>query len=433
MNLELKQMLTANILLDVFSIVLTFIPIIYLLSGRRYKQQINLYFLGVAVSNFFMILGDLSDWSFQNPAQLWQRHLLTAGSALYYAASAFVLYFFIQYIAAYIQLEGKRKKTVLLSVAVVCMVQVVFALLSPFTGFFFYITDTGYHCGSLFIISQLIPLFCYLLFTALIIVYRKKLTRREVVFFLLYIFIPLGCNGAQMFTRGIAVVNLGIVFALLLILVNIQFEHEMALQEQEKQLAEQRIDIMISQIQPHFLYNSLGTIDQLCAIDSEAAREAIRAFSKFLRSNMDSLKAREPIPFEKELDHVKNYLNLECRRFQDRLKVDYRIAVTDFCIPPLTLQPLVENAVRHGIFHKKDGGHIMISTMETEEYALLTVKDDGIGMEQSKEYLEFEEHAHIGISNVRSRIETMVGGAMEINSSDKGTTITMRIPWEGGI
>ena len=95
-------MLTANILLDVFSIVLTFIPIIYLLSGRRYKQQINLYFLGVAVSNFFMILGDLSDWSFQNPAQLWQRHLLTAGSALYYAASAIVLYFFIQYIAAYI-------------------------------------------------------------------------------------------------------------------------------------------------------------------------------------------------------------------------------------------------------------------------------------------------------------------------------------------
>lgn len=93
-----------------------------------------------------------------------------------------------------------------------------------------------------------------------------------------------------MFTRGIAVVNIGVALALLFILVNIQFEHEMALREQERKLTEQRIDIMLSQIQPHFLYNALGTIAHLCRHDPLKAEKATQEFAMFLRGNMDSLK-----------------------------------------------------------------------------------------------------------------------------------------------
>ena len=439
MDIELERMITANISLDIFAILVTCVPIGYLLINRRYQKKINLYFLGVALSNIFMIIGDIFDWSIPTSTEPWQKVCVNIGGAVFYTASAFVLYFFARYITEYLRLSGLVKKICLYSVVFVCAVQIFFAVISPFTGWIFYTSDEGYQRGSLFIISQLVPLFCYLLFTVLIVLYHKQLKKREIVFFLLYIFVPLGGGAAQMFTRGIAVVNIGVAFALLFILVNIQFEHEVAIQEQEmeiarreKELAEQRIDIMLSQIQPHFLYNSLGAIAQLCKKDPQTAIEAIQEFSSFLRGNMDSLKAREPIPFEKELNHAMNYLYLEQKRFGKQLRVIYRITATDFDIPPLTLQPLVENAVQHGIVRKREGGTVIISTAETDEYAVVTIEDDGIGMEKAKESPLLGDHSQIGISNVRSRLKEMVDGSLEVESSDKGTTVTMRIPWRKG-
>lgn len=429
MDLKTEQMITANISLDVFGIVLTMIPIVYLLSGKRYKQRLNQYFLGVAVSNVFMIIGDLFDWMLQDTAEQWEKAFLLAGSALFYTASAFVLYFFARYITTYMQLEGKAQRICLLSVSAVCGVQVFFSLISPFTGAIFYVTDWGYQRGTLFWVSQLVPLYCYLLFTALVILYHRKLERREVVFFLLYIFVPLGGGAAQMFNRGIAVVNIGVALALLFILVNIQFEHEITLREQEKELAEQNIDIMLSQIQPHFLYNSLGTIYHLCETNPAAAKISIRKFSDFLRGNMDSLKSHEPIPFEKELNHVMNFLYLEQQRFGRRLQVIYQIEANNFFIPPLTLQPLVENAIRHGILHKKEGGTIIIQTAEEDGYAVVTIVDNGVGMEQARRMPDLGDHAHIGISNVRSRLEEMMHGSLEIKSNSQGTSTIIRIPW----
>lgn len=428
MNIEVKQMLTANIALDVYSIILTMIPIVYLLGGKRYRQRLNLYFLGIAVSNVFMIIGDLSDWLLQSAAQLWEKRLLAAGSALFYTASAFVLYFFSCYITTYLRLKDRAKRMCLLPVTAACGVQIAFALLSPFTGSFFYVTDGGYQRGPLFLISQLIPLFCYLLFTFLVIRYRRKLKRREVVFFLLYIFVPLGGGMAQMFTRGIAVVNAGVALALMFILVNIQFEYEVALGEREKKLARQQMNIMLSQIQPHFLYNSLGAIYHLCETDPGTAKSCIRKFSDFLRGNMDSLKSYEPIPFEKELNHVMNFLYLEQQRFGGRLRIVYEIGTKNFLIPPLTLQPLVENAVQYGILNKKEGGTVIIRTEETKEEAVVTITDDGVGIDQAKEMPSLGDHAHIGISNVRSRLKEMVCGSLEIESSSQGTIVTIRIP-----
>lgn len=429
MDLEVAQMITANIALDIFSIILTLIPTVYLLSGERYKERLNRYFLGISVSNILMITFDLSDWLLQSTTKQWEKNLLLAGSMFYYIASAFVLYFFARYMAEYMQLRGRAKKICILSVIAVCSVQIALALISPFTGSFFYVTDHGYQRGPLFLISQLVPLYCYLLFTVFVILYRRKLKRREVMFFLLYIFVPLGGEAAQILIRGIAVVNPGVTFSLLLILVNIQFEHEMALRGQEKELAEQRIDIMLSQIQPHFLYNSLGVIYHLCESDPTLAKTSIRKFSDFLRGNMDSLKAHEPISFEKELNHVRNFLYLEQQRFGQQLRVIYQIETKDFLIPPLTLQPLVENAVQHGIVHKKGGGTIIIRTEETQEYAIVTIADDGIGMEQAGRMPSLGGHAHIGISNVRSRLEEMVHGSLKITSSSQGTVAAIQIPW----
>ncbi len=252
-------MVTANITLDIFSIVLSLIPVVYILNNRRYRQSLNRRFLGVSISNIFMILGDLSDWVLQDITTRTQQVILSGSTVIFYVASAFVLYFFARYLEEYLKLSGRLRKGFLASVYFVCGVQIFFALISPFTGAIFQVTEQGYQRGGLFMISQLVPLYCYLAFTALVIICRRRLSRRERVFFLLYIFVPLGGGAAQMFLRGIAVVNVGVALALLFILVNIQFEYENALREKERQLAEMSIDIMLSQIQPHFLYIALAT------------------------------------------------------------------------------------------------------------------------------------------------------------------------------
>ena len=232
--------------------------------------------------------------------------------------------------------------------------------------------------------------------------------------------------------RGIAVVNAGVTIATLIILMNVQFEHEVTMKEQEKELAERRIDIMLSQIQPHFLYNSLGVIYHLCESDPETARKAIKKFSEFLRGNMESLKSREHIAFAEELNHVENYLYLEQHRFGDKLQVIYQITTEDFLIPPLTLQPLVENAVQHGILNRRNGGTVIIRTEKRDECDVVMISDNGVGIEKAKEIHSLGGRAHVGISNVRSRLKEMAGGSLDIESSDGGTTAIIRIPWTKG-
>ena len=423
-----ERMLIANVSLDIFSIMLSLIPVVYLLNTYRYRQQMNGAFLGLCFSNILMIIGDLSDWLIAHPTTAAERNALLALSVIYYSASASLLFFFALYMKDYLKLTGRERRLSVVVIGAICGLQTVFAVISPFTGFIFYVTEEGYHRGSLFLVSQTIPLACYLVFTAMVVRNRKKLNRREVAFFLIYIFIPLVCGVLQVLFRGISVLNAGIALSMLFVLVNIQLEHELMLRQKEKELAEQRIDIMLSQIQPHFLYNSLGTIHHLCGVDPEKAREAVMEFSKFLRGNMESLKDRKPIPFARELGHTKNYLYLEKQRFQERLEIVYDIREMDFLIPPLTLQPLVENAVRHGVLKNAEGGRVTIRTERWEDEILVIVEDNGVGMRQSVNYRSLDDHFHIGVENVRSRIQTMMGGNLEISSSSRGTAAMLRIP-----
>lgn len=198
------------------------------------------------------------------------------------------------------------------------------------------------------------------------------------------------------------------------------------MEQQEKELTNARIDIMLSQIQPHFLYNSLTAIRRLCNVDPQKARECINDFSLFLRANMNSLTSKTPIPFEQEMKHTMSYLNLEQQRFHSRLQVVYDIKAREFDIPPLTLQPIVENAVRHGILKRTQGGTITIRSEGKKEKYCITVQDDGVGFEADT-YVK-GKHDHIGIANVRERLEAMCGGTLEIQSvPGEGTTATITI------
>ncbi|MGN0817804.1 MAG: sensor histidine kinase [Candidatus Coproplasma sp.] len=195
----------------------------------------------------------------------------------------------------------------------------------------------------------------------------------------------------------------------------------------QAELQESRVSIMLSQIQPHFLYNTLNTIYHLCGKDADTARNAISSFSDYLRNNLDSIDCNELIVFEKELQHVKTYLELESIRFGDELTVFYDIRVSGFLLPILTIQPLVENAVKHGTSKKRGGGSVTVGTRERENCYEVIVSDTGAGFDTER-YAE-DGKKHVGIENVRQRLKTMCGGTLDIVSEvDKGTTATVKIP-----
>jgi len=199
----------------------------------------------------------------------------------------------------------------------------------------------------------------------------------------------------------------------------------------ENELLQNQISIMLSQINPHFLFNALVAIQELCLINPETASETVADFSRYLRGNMDSLSINKPIPFEKELQHVEAYLSIEKKRFDDRLNIAYDIKARDFYIPVLSLQPIVENAVRHGVNRREEGGSVKVSTHETETEAIITVTDDGVGFDAGRvpKHGKHDERSHVGIENVRSRLVSMCGGSLTIQSEPGvGTTAVITVP-----
>lgn len=204
-------------------------------------------------------------------------------------------------------------------------------------------------------------------------------------------------------------------------------EQDKKLKEQEAELADGRIRIMLSQIQPHFLYNSLNSIYHLCAVDPQRAQQAISDFSDYLRGNLNSLTRTSLIGFEQELEHIRLYLSLEKMRFEDRLKIEYDIQTTDFRIPALTIQPLVENAIKHGISKKEEGGIVKITARKREDGYEVIVSDNGNGYDES--VINKDGRIHVGIMNVRSRLEQMCQGKLLVESEPgKGTRACVWIP-----
>ena len=189
--------------------------------------------------------------------------------------------------------------------------------------------------------------------------------------------------------------------------------------------AQQRIRIMMSQIQPHFLYNTLSTIQVLCHTDPEKAAEITGNFSSYLRRNLSSLDEPGLIPFEKELEHTKTYVQIEETRFPN-IHVNYDIQDSDFFLPSLTLQPMVENAIRHGV-RIRDEGIIEVITLRLGSCHELVIRDNGVGFDA--EAVKTADRSHVGLRNVQNRIESMCGGTMLIDSRiGEGTTIIIRIP-----
>ena len=219
-----------------------------------------------------------------------------------------------------------------------------------------------------------------------------------------------------------------ITLELLLLTVGVQLRLEEALIEARAEAAEMHARLLSGQIRPHFIFNSLNTIKILIPEDAALAERTVQDFADYLRSHLDEMSSAYLIPFTEEMSHVRHYVSLEATSSERPIKLITDCSVEDFSLPPLTVQPLVENSIRHGLRSRRDGGTILVRTRETSDAITISVIDDGCGFESIEKGQESDRH--VGIANVRERLERQCHGTLSIQSGLQGTTATITLPKE---
>jgi two-component system LytT family sensor kinase len=205
--------------------------------------------------------------------------------------------------------------------------------------------------------------------------------------------------------------------------------NEKKLEEQERLLAEARLAALTSQINPHFLFNTLNSVSSLIRTDPDQARVMVVKLSKVLRRLLR--KSENFSPLSDELNFIEDYLSIEVVRFGDKLRFEKDVSsdTLDLLVPSMLLQPLVENSIKHGLSSKVEGGTIRIHTRRAESKLHLVVEDDGIGIPEARLATLLEQG--IGVSNVNERLKVLFANEyrMWIDSQPgKGTRIQIEMP-----
>lgn len=328
----------------------------------------------------------------------------------------------------------------LCTVLIDCQVTVysVLIVVNLFTGFLFYVDESGrtHYPG------EMIELFNSFLFYTVYLVFilpqrcslGKKLSLAAfAVFPFFYMLLTL-----VWYASGLRYTVTAMLYIFLLMAAYVAFlgdyiesratllRQKAALAEKEREQTQLQTTLMLSQIRPHFLYNALTAIQDLCQREPVEAERSLGLFADYLRGNMDALGSGRMVPFSKELEHIRAYLTLEQLRFGEDLKVEYDIRFQSFSLPALAVQPIVENAVRHGAVMNENGGVVRICAEQTEDGARITVEDNGPGFNPNA--APSDGRTHYGLSNVRTCLAVTGCGELLIQSTPGvGTTATILI------
>ena len=290
---------------------------------------------------------------------------------------------------------------------------------TPFSTLVYYISPENRFCRG-----PLYPLLLGFLFVMALMALvgvirrRRRLTGKYYYAFLISLALMAASMLLHFFVSAFALLELGIafcVFSMYIIILSDQIEQNM---RQQQEIARQRANVMILQMRPHFIYNTLMSIYSLCNQDPQKARQVTMDFTTYLQKNFNAVASENLITFAAELEHTRAYLAVEQARYEEMLLVEYDTPFTQFRLPPLTLQPIVENAVKHGINPYSGPLRILIRTRHTDTAAEIIVEDTGTGFNPSD-----ESKPHATLTNIRQRLQMMCNGEMTITPREGGGTV----------
>lgn len=368
-------------------------------------------------------------------------HYVTA--IAYFAVGAFQTLLFLQVIKKYVAqvngMEGLRKTAFFIQLLHIPALALL--AITPFTHWLFYLDGrSDYYRGALYPVWYYSTIISFVFIFLVLIFCRRKMDKFIFEVLITTSILPIIGFILNFTYTGISFNNFAVTLSVLIVYVfyegyrtstAVSREHE--LNRVQKELLESRLatehannEMLLAQIQPHFISNSLMALRAQCTEYPEIY-ESITNFSMYLRSHFEALGgSNKMISFEKEMENTEAYLALEEQNFGDRLNVIYNIECDDFILPPLSVQPLVENAVRHGIGTYDEGGVVHISSRREPGRIVIEVTDNGSG--RSSITPQQTERRGIGIENVRARLRTIAGGELEIITNESGTTAKIILP-----
>ena len=321
--------------------------------------------------------------------------------------------------------ENLRKSGLLSAAAALYGLYFLMVVIAQFTSSIYYVTSDGHlYRGSLYPLAIAPLVMIGLLNLAGLIRRRHALTKKLFIAILISLLPLTIALIIHMFVQVFPLVNMGVaILALSMygIILSDQIDQYL---RQQREIAHQHANILVLQMRPHFIHNTLMNIYYLCQQDPAEAQRVTLNFNTFLERNLNALASNEMIPFSEELEHTRAYLNVELVLHDENLLVDYDMTHICFRIPPLTLQPIVENAIKHGMNPDAAPLHISIKTRKTDSGSEIIVSDNGPGFEPAS-----EGGPHIALMNIRQRLEMMCGGKMAIlPRKGGGTVVKLTIP-----
>ena len=304
-------------------------------------------------------------------------------------------------------------------------VYIIFLSAAQFMNVVYYVTpDNQFIRGPLWALWMVPLALMMILNIAGVIVRRKKLSKKYFVALLVYLLPMTAAIIVHMFISVELYIIFGMALLALIMFGLILSDNVEQYARQQQEIVRQRTNALMLQIRPHFVYNTLTSIYCLIDDDPAKAKEVTDEFTNYLRNNFTAIAQDKPIPFTKELEHTKAYLAVEQARFEGQLFFEFDTPVINFRLPALTLQPIVENAVKHGRDPELDPLYISVITNETENGVEISVIDSGPGFGEID-----NDEPHIALNNIRERLKMMCNGTLTIAPREVGgTAVTVFIP-----
>lgn len=361
----------------------------------------------------------------------------------YYSVGAFQTLLFLQVIKKYVaQSNGNTTlKKLSFIMQLLHIPALILLAVTPFTYWLYYFDEhSNYHRGTFYWVWYFTTIAAFVFIFAVLITYRRKIESFISHVLLTASILPIIAFLINYTYRGISFNNIAVSVSALIIYVFYEnyrtaaaVHRERELNRVQNELLESKLtveqannEMLLTQIQPHFISNSLMALRAQCREYPEVY-ESITNFSLYLRSHLEALgSTNKMITFEQEMENTEAYLALEEQNYGDRLQVDYNIECDDFMLPPLSIQPLIENAVRHGVGTYDKGGVVSISSRREPNRIIIEVTDDGSG--RSNITPQQSKRRSIGIDNVRARLRSIAGGELEVLTNEHGTTARIKLP-----
>lgn len=414
--------------LDLMAVMVTFVIIVGILLGE--KNTLNELFPTMLLMNALILLSDillLTYWG-ESTKIVWIQLCCILQIALVYVNISI----FNVYVDKLLVIKIGKNQKIRVVPFIITLIMVILCYLSLEFRFFFYVDATGVvrdggWSWMVWLVAYFIGLFDF--FRVMLHHIKKTLDKNIALGIYIFIAIPMIAIPIAEWMEVRSMVFIAMTLSMLTLYMSIHVKREKDALRRAIESEKMQTERILSQLQPQFIFNSLTTIRYLCTTNEILATEALSKFSKYLRTNLDVVSDSRLIKFREELEHTKTYLWIEQLRFGNKIRVEYSIDVDDFFVPPLSLQPIVENAVKRGVT-QKNGLLISITVRENDSCYRIIVRDDGLELENEEK--TSDKVRYIGINDVRQRLSQIKGSTIKVTTDlGVGTSVVYEIMKDG--